>query len=281
MSSYAYHRPTRLSEAWDLLSATPGARFVAGGTDLIVDLKRRRAPTPPALISLRNIEELRGIETGAGIRIGGGAVLADVARHPGVREALPALVRAIGVLASPQIRNVATIGGNLCNASPCADTAPPLLVYEARLELAAPGGRREVPLCDFFRGPKVSDRAPGEVLTAILVPRPSPAARATFASKGRVAMDLSLASLALLIESEDRRCTRARVAAGAVAPTPLRLRGVESALEGRELDADTIARARVMATEEVMPIDDVRSSAAYRRHIIGVFLERAIGEVLQ
>lgn len=252
---------------------------MAGGTDLMVDLKRRRLPAPPALISLRNIEELRGIEVGRRLRIGGGVPLADVARHQAIREALPALVQAIGVLASPQIRNVATIGGNLSNASPCADTAPPLLVYEASVELRSPTGTREVALCDFFRGPKVSVREQDEVLAAILVPWPSASAKATFANKGRVAMDLSLASLALLVECSGSTCTRARVAAGAVAPTPLRLRRVEAALEGSTLDTDTVARARAIATEEVLPIDDVRATAAYRKHIIGVFLERAIAEV--
>ncbi len=253
---------------------------MAGGTDLMADLKRRRMPAPPALISLRNIEELRRIEVGERIRIGGGVPLADVARHDEIRAALPALVQAIGVLASPQIRNVATIGGNLSNGSPCADTAPPLLVYEASLELSSPTGTRQVALSDFFRGPKMTVREPGEILTAILVPKPSDSARATFANKGRVAMDLSQASLALLVELDGAQCKKARVAAGAVAPTPLRLREVEKALEGSELDADTIARARRLATEEVLPIDDVRSTAAYRRHIIGVFLQRGIEEVI-
>jgi CO/xanthine dehydrogenase FAD-binding subunit len=281
MSPFEYHRPTSLEEAWDLASATPGSRFIAGGTDLMVDLRRRRVPPPPALVSLRNIPELRGVDTGdpTRIRIGAGEPLADVARHAEIRECLPALVRAISVLASPQIRNVATIGGNLGNASPCADTAPPLLVYEASVELGKKSGSREVPLCELFRGPGATVLEPGEILTSIFVPRPSERARGAFFSKGRVAMDLSLASLALLVETDGTTCRKARVAAGAVAPVPLRLRRAEAALQGSPLGAEAIARGRALAMEEIAPIDDVRASADYRRHIIGVFFQRAAEEV--
>ncbi len=295
-----YHRPTTLQEAWLLLAATPGARFVAGGTDMMVRRKRAELTRVPALISLRSLPELAGIDADPdAVRIGAGVPLAEVARHPAVLDTLPALASAIRRLGTPQIRNVATIGGNLGNASPCADTAPPLLVYDATVEVAGPhsdspapgssdrlvpGGRykrRTVPLCDLFRGPGTTCLADDEIITAVTVPRPAPGFRAACLGQGRVATDLSLASLALGVATDGTICSRARVAAGAVGPTPLRLREVEALLEGADLtDRDLVARARAAACAEVLPITDVRATAEYRRHLIGVFFERALAEVV-
>ena len=277
---YEYHRPTTLSEAWRLLEATPGARFIAGGTDMMVRRKRAVAITVPALISLRNITELGGIEVGDQIRIGAAVAIAEVGRHPEVAALLPALATACAALGTPQIRNVATIGGNLGNASPCADTAPPLLCYEASVTIAGPGGSRAVALCDLFRGPGVTVLAPRELITAINIPRPTPTTRAVYMNKGRVATDLTLASVALLVDGDGNECSKARVAAGAVAPVPLRLREVEAHLSGADLaDPEVVARARALASAEVAPIDDIRATAAYRRHMVGVFVERALAEV--
>jgi carbon-monoxide dehydrogenase medium subunit len=278
---YEYHRPTTLSEAWRLFEATPGARFIAGGTDMMVHRKRADALTVPALISLRNIAELGGIEVGDTIRIGAAATIAQVGRHPDIAELLPALASATNALGTPQIRNVATIGGNLGNASPCADTAPPLLCYEASVTIAGPGGKREVALCDCFRGPGVTVLATGELITAINIPRPAPTTRAVYMSKGRVATDLTLASVAVLVCGDSKQCDKVRVAAGAVAPIPLRLREVEAHLTGAALtDPEVIARARALASAEVAPIDDIRATADYRRHMVGVFVERALAEVV-
>jgi CO/xanthine dehydrogenase FAD-binding subunit len=250
-----YHRPRSLAEAWELHQATPGAWYVAGGTDVMVRL-RQRSLRPAALISLAGIPELGGIEDGERIHIGALCPVSDVIVHP------------------------ATIGGNLCHASPCADTALPLLVLGARLSLWSPVGRRELPIDEFFVGPGQTDRRPGEILTAIVLDQPRAGTKACFLKKGRVRMDLSLASLAMLLEMDGPTCLRARLAAGSVAPLPLRLRRAEALLEGQALTPERIAEARAVSEADVSPITDLRTSADYRRRMVGVFVKRAAERLL-
>jgi CO/xanthine dehydrogenase FAD-binding subunit len=281
MSSFAYHKPTTLQDAWQLIRATSGARFIAGGTDLMVRA-RERGQRPPALVSLRSVKELSGIEENGGTtRIGATTSIAHVLEHPRIRERFPALIQACQSMGSPQIRNVATVGGNLCNASPCADTAPPLLIHQARLQLKSPKGSREIPLCEFFCGPGETRLASDEILAAVLLDPPEPGTRALFFKKGRVAMDLAVASVAVLLELDGTRCDTIRVAAGSVAPTPIRLGPVERLLGGRTLTDDLISQARELAAASVSPITDVRSTAAYRRQIVGVYLERAVHQLME
>jgi CO/xanthine dehydrogenase FAD-binding subunit len=262
-----YHRPTSLAEAVRLHAEEPEARLLAGGTDVLVQLRDGRR-VPPALIALSRVAGLAGIadEDGALI-IGAATTVADLA----ARCPLAVIAQAARAVGSPQIRNVATVGGNLCNASPCADLAPPLLVLDASVRLEGPEGRRSLPLEDFFEAPGQTRLRPGEILTAIEVPRPAPGTRAAFAKHGRVAMDLALASVAVLVAPDGR----VRVAAGSVAPRPIRLRGVEAALAA---DPTAIAEARELAAREVQPISDVRAGAAYRRHLVGALLARALRE---
>ncbi len=276
MTRYQYCRPESLEEALELVSTIEGARIIAGGTDLLVQVRKQRTPKPLTLISLRGVKELERIESGAVLRIGAMAPLAAIESHSEVIANFPSLVRSIGVLGSRQIRNVATMGGNLCNASPAADTATPLLVHLARVELRGVEGTRELPLDEFILGPGMTALRSGEVLSRILLDLPGPDLRTAFLRKGRVKMDLAIASVAVAVEIEARRCRVARVAAGAVAPIPKRLPGVEQLLVGSELDDETLARVRKEAGAEVAPIDDLRSSADYRRRLVGVFVERAL-----
>lgn len=277
MTDAAYHRPATLDAALALKASEPGARFIAGGTDLWVQLRKRKlAPAP--LISLNQIAELRGVTVDTQvIRIGATTVLADLLRHDVVRAELPALAMALTTLASQQIRNVATVAGNLCNASPAADTAPPLLVHDASVELKSATGTRTLPLASFLAGPGKTALAPGEVVVAVLVPRPAKGTRSAFLRQGRVAMDLSLASVAALVRIEDdRKAPVVRLAAGAVGPVPMRLPKAEAALLGRPLDAAALVAAGEVAAAEVAPINDLRSSAAYRRRLVRVLCERAL-----
>jgi carbon-monoxide dehydrogenase medium subunit len=276
--SYDYHRPSTLDEAFGLAAGIPGSRFVAGGTDLLVQMSNGRAG-PPALISLRGLSELGGIEVSSRLRIGAAVPLSDVQVHPVVAEKLPALVESIAGLGSRQIRNVATVGGNLCNASPAADTAPPLLVYGASVELQDANGSREVALDEFLRGPGQTALRPGEILSAILIDPPNEGARSVFHRKGRVKMDLPIASVAALVERDGATCKRVRLAAGAVAPVPLRLERSETVVEGSSLDAETVALAVETARLEISPITDLRSTGDYRRHLTGVLVGRALEEL--
>lgn len=279
MDHYGYEIPKTVSEACALLRDRPRARFIAGGTDLLVQVKKKKL-APETLISLRQIDELRQIEVNGRVRIGAMAPLSDVAAHAAVSELFPALAAAIRCLGSPQIRNLATLGGNLCNASPAADSAPPLLVYGASVELRSAAGSRELPLDQFFRGPGATALQPGELLGAVLLERPSADCRGVFLRQGRVSMDLAIANLAALLELRDGVCRRARIAVGAVAPTPRRLTAVEQILEQTELTPDAVARAQQRAIADVSPIDDLRSSADYRRQLVGIFVQRAVEQAL-
>jgi len=276
---YDYYRPQTLDEVFALKRRLPGARYVAGGTDVMVRIKGR-VEQPAALISLRNVESLHGIDLGGATRIGGATTIAELIEHPELARHYPLLLQACRLLGSAQIRNVATIAGNIGNASPCADTAPPLLCLEARIGIAGPGGQREVAIEDFFVGPGQTCLQPDELVAAILLPPPDPDWGNVFSKKRRVAMDLAIASVAVRLQLDGARCRGARIAAGSVAPTPIRLKSVEDRLEGQELTPELLAEARLLAEAAVAPIDDLRGSAFYRRHIVGVYVKRAAERLL-
>ncbi|MEE8408393.1 MAG: xanthine dehydrogenase family protein subunit M [Myxococcota bacterium] len=276
MLRYDYHRPASLEEAWKLKAEIPASKWIAGGTDLMVQLRQRRVEAPSALISLRSVSELSAIETDDPIRIGAMVPVSDLGNNRVIRELFPALIASIDVFASDQIRNVATVGGNLCNASPAADTAPPLLVCEARVELRSAGAKRDLALADFLRGPGQTDLKPDEILTAIVVDRPAKGARQAFTKKGRTQMDVAVASLAVLLEMEGETCRRARLAAGAVGPLPMRLPETERLLEGERLTDELVLAASERAAREIRPIDDLRSTAEYRRRIVAVYVKRSV-----
>lgn len=275
--SFEYHRPTSLVEAWRL-AASPGARFVAGGTDVMVRVREGKL-APTALVSLGCIAELARIDAGPPLFLGASVKVAELEVSVEVAAAIPVLAQAAHRVGSVQIRNVATLGGNLCNASPCADLAPPLLVHEARVRLASSKGVREVPLGEFFVGPRVSLLEPGELLLGVVVPV-GHGARTAFVKQGRVQMDIALASIAVSLEFSDGRCVRARIAGGSLGPTPMRLVSTERVLEGRALDDAAVADARSMVVREVRPISDVRASEEYRRHLAGALFVRAVRQAM-
>jgi carbon-monoxide dehydrogenase medium subunit len=275
MTRPPYFKPGTLLEAWDLMDRYPGGRFIAGATDLFVKLRNREA-RPPALISLRSVSGLSGIEPGEPLRIGACTTISDIVRSAVLREKFPLLVQGAQRLGSVQIRNVATIGGNLCNCSPCSDTATPLLVMEARVRLSSPGGVRELPIGDFFLGPGQTCAAREEILTDILLDPQPEGCRVLYQKKGRVSMDLAVASVASLLVVKAGTCERTRIAAGSCAPVPLRLKKVEALLEGKRLTAELAAEAGRVAAESVSPITDVRATEDYRRAVIGVYVRRAV-----
>ena len=286
MSQTTYHRPRTVEEARSLKAETPGACYIAGGTDLLVRM-RSGDEDPSALISLRSLPELRGIAADGALAIGAMTTLTDVLEHPAVKEHYPVLIRAVRAIGSVQIRNVATLGGNLARAVPCADSAPALLVLDARVRIEGPGGRREIPIDELFVGSRRTCLGPDDVLAAILLDPAPPRARSVFLKKTRVHMDLALASVAVLLEMDAdgetgsrQTCTYARVATGSVAPTPLRLPEVESLFAGRRITPEVLRRAQELAREGISPISDVRTSADYRRHITGVLLARAVSTLL-
>jgi carbon-monoxide dehydrogenase medium subunit len=279
MSHFEYYKPQSLNEIWELREKIPGARYIAGGTDIMVRV-RKGILAPEALISLRAVPELKNISSGEDIRIGAATTMTELIEHPQLESVLPVLVQAAKTIGSVQIRNVGTIGGNLCNCSPCADTAPALLVLEARAVVCSVQHTREIPLHNFFVGPGESCLAPQEILVELRMDKPNSTVKAIAMKKGRVQLDLALASVAVLLELEGNHCKKARLAAGSVATVPLRLREVEKVLENAEITEEKVREAQKVAMESVSPISDVRSTADYRRHLVGVYVKHGIQKLV-
>ncbi len=280
-----YLAPTQLEPALVALTQPGGATVLAGGTDLAPQTEAGVRAYRAALLNIRRIEGLAGItDTGNEIRIGATTTITEVRRSPVLAEIAPVLVAAAEHFASDQIRNAGTVGGNLCNASPASDMSPPLLVLDAAVDLCCWRDEavqtRRVPLADFFLAPGKTVRRPEELLTAVVFARPAAGFVARFRKAGpRPALEISTVSVALGARLQAGVLHDVRVAMGSVAPTPLRARHVERALEGRKLDAATIAAAVEAAGEDARPIDDVRASAWYRGHLVRVFVEEVLNDV--
>jgi carbon-monoxide dehydrogenase medium subunit len=281
MKKFEYYQPKSLKEAFGLMGKLKGrARYIAGGTDVLIRMKQG-AIRSEALISLRGVAELREVTSNGDLTLGGMTLLRDIERSRFIAAAYPALVEAVGRLANPQVRNMATLGGNLCNAAPSADCAPPLMVLDASLILEGPGGKRSVSIEDFFHGPGETCMDESEILRAVRIPEKGDQAGMAFLKEGRTAQDIALANAAALLVMEGKVCRLCRLAAGAVAPVPLRLKKIEKEVQGREIDPALLEKVAAMASEEVSPISDVRSSEEYRRTVAGVLVKRAMIRALE
>jgi len=281
LPKFEYHAPTSVAEALDQLSLyTENARVFAGGTDLFVSMKKREV-VPEHLINLNGIDELKNTHyhEAEGLRIGALVTMGELERSKIVKEKFPILWDAVNVMATPQIRNLGTIGGNLCSAIPSADTAPPLLALSAMVTIVGSAGERTMLVEEFSRGPGESDLAPDEILKEILIPAPpANSGGAYFKLMRRHAQDLALVGVAtnLRLDEDGQLCQEARIALGAVAPTPIRALKAEAVLKGRNINDDLAAEAGGVASEEARPITDIRASGEYRREMVGVLTKRAI-----
>ncbi len=281
-----YIAPTSLAQALECLREGE-VTVLAGGTDVMPQSQSGRLKFKPTLMNIQRVPELKGIaRDGDAIRIGALVTVTDIMRDALVQEFFPVLVEAGDHFASDQIRNAATLGGNINNASPAGDMLIPLLVLDAYAELAAkPNGEmrvRRIPLGDFFVGPGKTRRAANELLTGVLIPLPPPNHFARFFKFGtRPALDISAISIGIAGVRTDHLLSQVRVAFGAVAPTPVRAPRTEAALEGKRLDRATIDAAAQAAYDEVRPIDDVRASAWYRRELIRNMTKRMLDHVAQ
>ncbi|MEM4740065.1 MAG: xanthine dehydrogenase family protein subunit M [Zestosphaera sp.] len=265
-----YVRVSELDEALRLLSRKEDVKVLAGGTDLVVDLKIGRYK-PKTIVDISGIKSLRYIvDEGDKVRIGALTRMQDIVESPVIREKLPVLAEAASMLGSWQIRNMATVGGNLCNASPAADSAPPLLVHEAKIKLTSIEGTREIPITEFFTGPGTTVMKPYELLHEIIIPRKR--GKSSFIKVSRVAMDLAIASAATYVEVEDNMIKDVKIALGSVAPRPVRAKRCEAALIGRRVDEEILREAASLVVGEISPIDDVRGSAWYRREVSKVLV---------
>ena len=247
-----YYSPSSLGETFKLLKNYKGrVKLLAGGTDLLVKMKKRTI-SADVIVDLNKISELAFIElVDDYLHIGGLTRLAVIGKASIVQERVPALAEAVNVLASPQIRNRATIAGNLCNASPAADTAPPLLALDASVKLQSADGERIVPLSQFFLGPEQTVTKPDELLTEVIIPLQEGASAFIKLGK-RKAFTLSVASAAAFARVNNGKFEEVRVALGAVAPIPMRSRKVEDGLKGKDVNEENIKRRRNWSRESVV-----------------------------
>lgn len=277
--SFEYHEPTSIADAVALGARFGEAgRFLAGGTDLIIQMKRGRV-APRHLLSLHRVAGLDRIEVDGAVRLGALVTHRSIEQCPHFQEGLRALVEGTEVIGGHQIRNVATVGGNIVNASPAADVVPVLLALDATVTCLGPDGERTLPLDGFLTGPGQTARRPGELLTSIRFQRLPPRSATAFLKAGRrKAMEISVVCVGvrLTLDAAHARCHEARIALGAVAPTTMRARAAERMLEGQPLTDEVLRRAGRLAAAECAPIDDVRASARYRRLLVETLVPRAL-----
>jgi carbon-monoxide dehydrogenase medium subunit len=274
------YQPTSVEEASRLVKQHgPGGRFLAGGTDLVIAMKEKGL-VPKYVVDLKKISGLAGVrqtEDGS-ITIGALTTMRDVELSPLLRRKFPFLSQSAAEVGSIQIRNRATVGGNMANATPSADVAPALVALNAVAKIAGEDGERTVALEEFFRAPGQTVLAAGEILTEIVISPMSDGLVGEYIKfSPREMMDLAYVGVAVAYVLEgDRRCTAVRIVLGAVAPTPIRARKAEAVVEGQRLSESVAEQAGKIAAEEARPISDVRSSADYRRAMVAAMTQRAL-----
>ena len=276
MPEFNYFRPRSLKEATDLVARLEDFKILAGGTDLLIDLRIGRY-RPKNVVDISGIKELSYIvDEGGIIRIGALTKLQDIVESPVVRGKLLALAEAVEQMGSWQVRCMGTVGGNLCNASPAADTAPPLMVYEARVKALSTRGEREIPITKFFKGPRETKLMRDEILTEVIIPYIDGAGTATLKLGRRNAFTLSVVAVSTLVKVSNGRFEDVRIALNAVAPRPVRAVRAEEFLRGREVCMEVIDEGSKLVVKDISPISDVRASAEYRRDMSVVLTRDAL-----
>lgn len=280
MHTFEYLRPKSIDEAISLMeSHGERARYIAGGTDILLRIKEKKV-LPDFLISLGHIPDLAYInyEEAKGIlRIGSMTTHRMMEKSPLIRGRYPILSDAVDNIGSVQIRNVATIGGNIVNAVPSADGAIPLVTLGAQIRMRGPKGEREMELVDFFIGPGQTLLEHGEIVLEFVVPKLSPrTGMAYHKHTRRAAMELPILGVAVLLSLEDdgSTCSEARIGLGVLAPTPMRARNAEAILKGKRVDDEVLKKAGKAAAEECKARDSVRGEAWYRRAMVEVLVPR-------
>ncbi len=305
MTGYEYYKPKTIEEAIRLMGSLEGAQYIAGGTDVMVMFRQKKI-APRCMVSLRNIDELSRIDIHEGLRIGSAATHSAIEDNEYIKRRYSALNDATTRLGSRQIRNVATIGGNICNAAPSADTACPLLVLDARAIIVGPAGSRELDLDDFFLGPGKTALSKGEIVKEFVMPGFDEntgsayikhtrrqamdlpilgvAARITISVKGgsevrcrdMLCATDSISGILSRLKEEGLKCEDARIAMGVVAPRPIRAKKAEAALKGKIVSPELFEEAGNIAAGEAQPRDSIRGEAWYRSEMIRVLVKRAL-----
>ena len=281
---FSYLIPKNLKEACIMLAEHEDkACILAGGTDLLIHMKHRIVQ-PEYIIGISNIPHTDYIHVNhQQLVIGANAKIAAVAQHPQIQHYFPALAYAASVTATVQIRNMGTVVGNICNASPAADTATPLLVYDARVVIMHPGGERILPLDEFFRGPGLTVLETGEIVKELILPLPPDRSGSNYQKLSeRSKVDIAAIGVsAYLMADETETVIHARIAIGAVAPVPKRVPHAEKILEGKELTQDLVEQAAQISMDEAAPITDTRATAMYRKKMVEVLTRRALNNSME
>jgi CO/xanthine dehydrogenase FAD-binding subunit len=280
---FEYLQPLTINETLDILADYNGrARLLAGGTDLMtqIDAGLKR---PEYVVDIEGIPELNSIQYSEerGLRIGPTMTIRSVEMHPLIREKYPTLAFAAGRIGSVAIRNVGTIGGNVCTASPSADSVPFMMGMSGEVDLVKKSGRRTVPLVALFTGPGQTVMEPDEMLVEIRLPAPDPLMRSAYIKHSiRGSVDISIVSVAVVGLFQGQDCREVSVVIGSAAPTIFRAEKTESLLRGQTLSRERIQQAAQQAAREARPITDARGSSEYRKAMVAVLTERAIEQAL-
>lgn len=284
LSSFNYLVPKTIDEAVSLLSQHDGqSKVIAGGTDLLLKMKKREV-TPQYLVGLKNIPGLDHIDydKAQGLRFGPLVTIHAVETSLLIRDNFPILCQAASTIGSAQVQNLGTVVGNLCSAVPSADMAPGLIVLGANMKIANIKGERTIAVEDFFAGPSESVLAHDELVVEVQVPSPPPHSGMIYLKHTiRAAMELAIVGVATLITLKDGVCSEAKIALGAVAPTPIRATEAESVLRGKPFSAKLVRQAAEAASKEARPISDFRASAEYRKEMVRVLTQRALNQAKQ
>ncbi|HKY09762.1 MAG TPA: xanthine dehydrogenase family protein subunit M [Candidatus Binatia bacterium] len=277
---FDFYQPASLAEASRLMRENgPGGRFLAGGTDLVIAIKEKGL-LPKYVVDLKRLPGLTGIRENSdgSITIGALMTMYAVETSALIKKKYPFLAQSAAEVGSIQIRNRATVGGNMANATPSADVAPALIALDATARIVGGGGERTVSMESFFRGPGQSVMNADEILAEITIPKTGPQLVGEYIKfSPRDMMDLAYIGVAEVYNlAGDRKCTGVRIVLGAVAPTPIRAKRSEALLEGKTLTEELADQVGAEAAKESKPISDVRSSADYRRAMVGVMTKRAL-----
>lgn len=272
--------PNNLDELWQCFAKNPEALMYAGGTDLLVNI-RSGSVSPQALICLERINELKDVEESTTeVRVGSCSTLSFLLDHPLINKYFPVLIRALQTLGSPLIRQMGTIGGNICNASPAGDTLPPLYVLQAEIELKSSISCRTLPVSEFIYGPRQTQLRKGEVISAVILKKAQDFNIQYFEKVGlRKSLACSVVSMAALLKlSPEGIVEEARLAWGSIGPTVITSDACEKFLIGKILTVETLKTASDKIKQEISPIDDVRAETAYRKTVSGNLLLRLAHE---
>ena len=284
MRRFAYHEPSTLDEASRLLiELGDKAHVLAGGTDLFVEIRERLRDVSD-VVNIKRIPGMNDItwDPNVGLTFGALVTARQLETLNGVQQTYPNFAEALSQLGSIQVRNRATVLGNICRASPSADTIPPLIADGAIIHVYTPKGMRRMPLAGFFTGPGRTQLGRGDIATGLVVPAPTPGSGRSYIKHGRrKAMELATVGVAVSLERKGGICTDARIALGAVGPVVLRAAEAEAVVKGQPLSDDIIHRAGAAAMAACTPISNVRASADYRREMVGVLTRRAFKTAME